>query len=96
MPKYYDFEVSLSDIQPRIWRRFLLRTTASFEHLQQAIQDSFGWQQCHLFEFRVPTTPPRSLAGIPHDEEYVPQTPNAKRVELADYFTGRTVVEWCE
>lgn len=96
MPKYYDFEVSLSDIQPRIWRRFLLRTTASFDLLHHAIQDAFGWQDYHLFEFRVPSTPPRSVAGIPHDEEYGPPTPDAKRVKLTSYFTGRTVVEWCE
>ncbi|MFN9809690.1 MAG: hypothetical protein ACK6CU_08675 [Deltaproteobacteria bacterium] len=24
MPEYYEFEVSLDDLQPRIWRRFLL------------------------------------------------------------------------
>ena len=27
MPKYYVFEISLQEIQPRIWRRILLRTT---------------------------------------------------------------------
>ncbi len=93
MPKYYAFEVSLEDVQPRIWRRFLLRTTATFDHLHHAIQDSFGWQECHLFEFRVPT---RSLAGIPHDDDFGPPTPDAKRVKLSAYFTGRVVLEWCE
>ena len=38
MPRYYEFEVSLQELQPRIWRRFLLRTTATFAQLHQAIQ----------------------------------------------------------
>lgn len=54
MPKYYEFEVSLQEIQPRSWRRFLLRTTSTFAQLHQAIQQSFGWQESYLWEFRLP------------------------------------------
>ena len=63
MPKYYEFEVSLQEIQPRIWRRFLLRNTATFAQLHQAIQQSFGWQERHLWEFRLPTHQGRPIAG---------------------------------
>jgi len=55
IPRYYEFEVSLQEIQPRIWRRFLLRTTSTFTHLHDAIQDCFGWQDDHLWEFRLPS-----------------------------------------
>ena len=44
MPRYFEFDVALQEIQPRIWRRFLLRTTSSFAHLHMAIQESFGWK----------------------------------------------------
>lgn len=96
MPRYYEFEVVLQDIQPRIWRRLLLQTTATFAQLHRAIQDSFGWQECHLWEFRLPTLQGRPIAGLPGGEEYDRPTPDAKTVKLNSYFTGKMAVEWCE
>lgn len=93
MPKYYEFEVSLQEIQPRIWRRFLLRTTATFAQLHQAIQASFGWLECHLWEFRLPTHQAVPIAGLPGGDR---PTPDAKTVKLNSYFTGKRAVEWCE
>lgn len=96
MPKYYEFEVSLQEIQPRIWRRFLLRSTATFAQLHQAIQHSFGWRESHLWEFRLPTYLGRPIAGLSSDMDYDRPTPDAKTVKLSTYFTGSRVVEWCE
>jgi len=48
---YYDFEVSLEGVKPRIWRRFLLRRASTFQDLHDAIQRACGWQDCHLFAF---------------------------------------------
>lgn len=72
MPRYYEFEVALREIQPRIWRRMLLRTTASFAQLHQAIQDSFGWTESHLWEFRLPTHQGRPIVGLPVGERSAP------------------------
>ncbi|NJK31278.1 MAG: plasmid pRiA4b ORF-3 family protein [Deltaproteobacteria bacterium] len=96
MPRYYELEVSLQEIQPRIWRRFLIRTTATFAQLHQAIQDSFGWQDYHLWEFRLPSHRGLPIAGLPDDDEHDRPTPDAKAVKLSTYFTGARVVEWCE
>ena len=96
MPRYYEFEVGLQEIQPRIWRRFVIRTTSTFAQLHKAIQDSFGWQECHLWEFRLPTFQGRPIAGLPGGEEYDRTTPDARQVKLNTYFTGKLVVEWCE
>jgi len=52
MPTYFDLEVSLLEIEPRIWRCFQLAAVSSFETLHDAIQDAFGWQRRHLYEFR--------------------------------------------
>jgi len=96
MPRYFEFEVSLQEIQPRIWRRLLVRTTATFAQLHSAIQESFGWQNYHLYEFRMPTFQGRPIAGLPGGEEYERPTPDARQVKLSSYFSGRLVVEWCE
>ena len=52
MPKYFEFEVELLEIEPRNWRRFQLAAVSSFKTLHNAIQDAFGWQRKHLYEFR--------------------------------------------
>lgn len=48
---YFDLEVSLDWIQPRIWRRFLLHERATFLDLHRAIQVAFDWDNTHLFAF---------------------------------------------
>lgn len=96
MPRYYEFEVSLQGMQARIWRRFLLRTTCTFTHLHAAIQDSFGWQGYHLWEFRLPTWRGAPIAGLPGGEAHGRATPDARKVKLNSYFTGKQRVEWCE
>lgn len=54
MSEYFEFEVSLKDVKPKIWRRFLIPTTATFLHLHEAIQYSCGWNNCHLYSFSEP------------------------------------------
>lgn len=53
MPRHYDFEVSLCDVEPRIHRRFLLRDAGAFATLHNAIQDACGWENYHMFAFRT-------------------------------------------
>ncbi len=53
MPTYFEFEVSLIDVKPRIWRRFLLEADATFRDLHLAIQDACGWENYHLHAFRA-------------------------------------------
>ena len=96
MPKYYEFEVSLQEIRPRICRRFLLRTTATFAQLHQAIQQSFGWRESNLWEFRLLTHQGRPIARLPGGEAYERPRPDAKTVKLNTYFTDNRAVEWCE
>lgn len=84
---FYDFEVSLADIEPRIWRRFLLSSDATFADLHHAIQDSFGWEDSHLWEFMEPAPGEGIIAGVPGDDfdEY-DDTPDAETVSLSTFF----------
>lgn len=57
MTLYHEFDVTLHDAAPGAWRRFQLRSTATFLDLHRAIQDACGWEGGHLFCSRpVPTT----------------------------------------
>ena len=85
MPDYFELEVSLLHAKPRIWRRFLLRKAATFFDLHKAIQDVCGWENCHLFEFRIGDWRRETIAGMP-DEEIDEPVPDAKNVKLAAFF----------
>ncbi len=73
VPKYYDFEVSLCEVTPRIWRRLLIPSTAKFSDLHLAIQEASGWWNYHLYAFRETPEWGREgiIAGIP-DKLYPP------------------------
>ncbi|MBI2920543.1 MAG: SEC-C domain-containing protein [Planctomycetes bacterium] len=76
---HFDIEVSLRDIAPRIWRRFLISDSATFLDLHAAIQASGGWSDEHLFAFR--TADGNALAaGDPRGDD----DPAADRVLLRD------------
>ena len=91
MPNYFEFEVSLLGIKPRIWRSVQLKSTATFQNLHDAIQDAGGWCDYHLFEFQKPTRGRGSLAGteasdddkLYEDDEIAP---SAKEVKLSSWF----------
>ncbi len=102
METYFDREVSLLEIEPRIWRRFLLYSEATFMHFHSAIQQAFGWQNCHLYEFldgQVEENDTRPLYAMklpriarsehaePHDDE--PDAPGADDIELGHYFPAK-------
>ena len=89
MPKYLDMEVSLIGIKPKIWRRFLIQSTASFQHLHSAIQVACGWWDYHLFEFQEKPRG-RPIARADYEEPWDEKpAPVAKRVKLSSYFRQR-------
>ena len=91
MPKYLDFKVSLLGIDPDIWRRFLLAESATFMDLHDAIQDAFGWEDYHLFEFRE-VKGPQAIAGPPdYEPEFVDEDeiPKATKVKLKAVFARK-------
>ncbi|HET9237907.1 MAG TPA: plasmid pRiA4b ORF-3 family protein [Oligoflexus sp.] len=45
--------ISLSDIEPRIWRRLQVSDAISLHELHLAIQGAFGWKNNHLHSFIV-------------------------------------------
>lgn len=51
MPKYYEIEVSLLGIEPKIFRTFVLPASSTFRDLHDAIQDADGWEDDHMHVF---------------------------------------------
>jgi|GEM_PF-796226 len=81
-----ELEVVLTGIEPPIRRRIRLQGDASLADLHFAIQDAFGWENRHLFEFTVPADPRTPVGGMPDDSGFGTPTPDARGVPLADYL----------
>src|SRR5580658_3009667 len=60
------------DTNPLVWRRIEVPANYSFWDLHVAIQDSMGWQDYHLHEFRCPQFARSGIRtiGIPDDEGF--------------------------
>jgi hypothetical protein len=49
----YQFKFFIRRISPMIWRRVLVRSDKSLSHLHQVIQVSLGWDDDHLYCFKI-------------------------------------------
>ncbi len=49
----YVLEITLHDIEPRIWRRVVVRHNHSLAVLHDISQIVMGWKDCHLHEFDI-------------------------------------------
>jgi hypothetical protein len=86
MPQSFEFEVTLRGARPRVWRRFLLATNATFRDLHDAIQLACGWRNCHLYSFRDPQSQ-EEVAGIPDLDGWDDvEVPDAQRTRLTSWF----------
>jgi hypothetical protein len=94
MPKYFEFEMSLRGIEPKIWRRILVRESLTFYDFHEAIQTACGWCDEHLFAFHAEPQTRREgrgeeIAGIPSEDDFPPwghPTPEAKKIKLSSFF----------
>ena len=47
----YELEITLLDIEPRIWRRFAVPADLTLADLHRVIQEAMGWYDVHLHQF---------------------------------------------
>lgn len=53
LKKVVQLKIALKHTKPLIWRRVLVRNSISFFELHHTIQLAMGWENYHLYEFRV-------------------------------------------
>lgn len=82
--------VELARILPTIWREILVPANYSFWDLHVAIQDSMGWLDYHLHEFRIKDRDLEDpvLIGIPSDElwEDLPEVQPGWEIAVIDHL----------
>ena len=75
----YQIKASLIDIEPPIWRRFLVTGDQTLHRLHLILQSIMGWDDYHLYEFTID----KVLYGDP-DEDSEPDMRNARRCRLSE------------
>ncbi len=65
----YQFKFFLRRISPMIWRRVLIRSDQSLSHLHEVIQVSLGWEDDHLYCFRIHGKDYGSAGALTGDED---------------------------
>ena len=51
--KIYQFKIRLKDVNPMIWRRFMIQSDKTLKDLHYVIQMLMGWTDYHLNEFII-------------------------------------------
>ena len=85
MTSYLRFRIRLHDINPPIWREFLIAASAKFKDLHYAIQDSCGWRDYHLYAFRS-LDGRRLIAGVP-DDDLDPEVIDPDLLTIDEFFS---------
>ncbi len=49
----YQIKVALLEIEPLIWRRFLVPSSVTLHRLHLILQDVMGWSNYHLYRFKI-------------------------------------------
>jgi hypothetical protein len=53
LDKIYQIKVELLEINPSIWRRFLIPENVTLHRLHLVLQDVMGWKNYHLYRFKI-------------------------------------------
>jgi hypothetical protein len=89
MPKYFEFEVSLMGVEPKIFRQFALPIVSTFADLHNAIQRVCSWNQGYCYVFRTNLGPKgKEIAGTPLGSAEPRGHKNGAHVKLYAYFSG--------
>lgn len=82
MSKILQLKISLKGSKPRIWRKVLVDDTISFHTLHKIIQKVMGWENYHLYEFKVD-----NLSILEPSEDYSHKVTDSKKILLKDALT---------
>jgi hypothetical protein len=80
------FRITLLESDPLIWRRIEVPPSYSFWDLHVAVQDSMGWLDYHLHEFRFRRSTNKVRIGLPDEEDEGSVLPGWK-VNITEYFS---------
>lgn len=77
------FKINLKGGKPAIWRRFLIEKDIFFDEFHDVIQAVMGWENCHLYEFKVENY---TISQINDDFDDFNDSIDSTKITLAEVF----------
>ncbi len=81
--RVYQLKVALRGVSPSIWRRVQVWEDYTLDQLHRVLQVAMGWENYHLYEFRIGG----AMYRDPHPENE-PEILNAKRTRIGNVLPG--------
>ena len=85
----YEIEISLREIEPRIWRRIAISGNSRLSSLHKAIQAVVGWCNSHLYEFMISGKSYRQW-DYAIDGDWFDDGPDSKAYQLRKLVKGKS------
>jgi len=86
-----EIKIELEGLKPKVWRSFQVEADITFNRLHEIIQKVMGWENYHMYDFKVGTT---SIVDHRSEEgEYgfgTGKTYKANKVKLADFIEKKS------
>jgi len=79
----YQLKITLNDVYPDIWRRFVVEADIKLPDLHKVIQTVMGWDNAHLHIFRID----KKLYSLP-DEEFDGPYVDYRKIRLNQVVTA--------
>ncbi|MCW3107217.1 MAG: plasmid pRiA4b family protein [Segetibacter sp.] len=81
----FRFKIVLQDVDnPAVWRRVMVPANFTFYHFHLVIQEAFGWENCHMFQFSPKGYGSKPAIGMPGGDR---KTVNSKQKKLSEIFS---------
>ncbi|MCY4100178.1 MAG: plasmid pRiA4b ORF-3 family protein [Rhodobacteraceae bacterium] len=77
--QFYKLKIELIEIEPEIWRRFVVPADIYLDQLHYVIQKVMGWDDAHLYLFTIQR---KEYPGNPFEEDH--ESFNAQDYQLND------------
>ncbi|MEG1563454.1 MAG: plasmid pRiA4b ORF-3 family protein [Bacteroides sp.] len=87
----YQFKIQIKGItKPPVWRKIAISADSTFLQFHYAIQNAFGWYNCHLFEFEEKGHRCDLRIAIPSDDDdiFVARTMDATTLQLKNIYSN--------
>lgn len=85
----HELEITLLDVEPRIWRRFVVRSDMTLAKLHSVVQVVMGWTDSHMHQFITPDETRYSLPSPFDDPDWNEQISDARKARVADVLPAK-------
>lgn len=82
----YQLKIIIKGSKPPIWRRIIIPDKITFEQLHCIIQEVFGWWDCHLHQFEIPSQYLRIVMDAEEEELWDDKDVLEETVLIDDYI----------